>query len=317
METPQKPQLRNLILIFLFLGCSSIIIINEHIKSETIKECAVLRSNLVQNTFGSMADNVEGKAFYSYDFSTNTELYGSDENDPLPLASLTKLMTIRVTLKNNVPLDQQYTVTSDDVSLDGPVGFAPGDTYTLKELITAALISSYNDAALMISKTTGLSNDAFLASMNAEAQALNLPTLNYSSVTGLDSSEGTATAVGSAHDILTLLYRDYTDFPDVFSISSLPSDIITTVQGGKTITLKNTDKGIGQLPLLMASKTGYTIAAGGNLAVLWREPSGQLLGASVLGSSESGRFSDMIMIHDAADAFIQSQNAIPAVCKTK
>jgi len=284
-------------------------------KTELAQLCTDMHTELLQNAFASVAKNTQAKALYAYDFSKNEPLFGKNESMALPLASLTKLMTIRIALKN-VSLNDFYTVTSRDIGFDDPLDFAPGDTFRIEDLTRAALIASSNDSAVMLGHSTNLSDAAFLKVMNTEAALLHLPSLQYESVTGLDINDVQATAVGDAADTLSLLYKDYTDFPAVISLSSNANDQITATNGDR-ITLKNTDIAENSFSLLEASKTGYTDTAGGNLAILWRNPAHELLGAIVLGSTESGRFTDMQTLYKATNLFVASSDSFPSVCNNQ
>ncbi len=313
MEKIEKKRLHSLIAILLFLVPTASLNVYEHIQMERMLMCSQLRTELTQQAFGILAGGTEAKSIYTYDFSKNFPLYAKDENTARPLASLTKLMTVRLALEKDSPLDF-YTVQKEDLGSDGFAGFAEGDSYRISDLVAGALIESINNSAVMLARSTGLSDTDFVAQMNIEAKRLNLPSLQFGNPTGLDANNETvATAYGSARDILLLLKYDYDDFPDMIALSTHTEDRIKAMNG-RTLVLKNTDLAIDKLPLLLASKTGYTDTAGGNLAVLWQEPSGDVLGASILGSSPIGRFTDMIAIHDASDAYLKSTSALPTYC---
>jgi len=280
--------------------------------AEVERICSNLSAKLTAAAFSFPQETFYAKAAYVYDFSTKTRLYGKDESLALPLASLTKLMTVRIALKSDA-LDDFYTIAPGDLSADGFVGFVESDSYRIRDLIKAALIASSNDAASMLARSTGLSQSAFLEQMDVEAKHLGLGSLAYASVTGLDTADLRATASGSAADIAQLLYKDYEEYPDIFSLSAKEGDTIRA-SSGRSIDLANTDLAASRLALLMASKTGYTTSAGGNLAVLWQEPRGDILGGVVLGSTTEGRFSDMIALHDSANIYLNEVHTMLGVC---
>lgn len=273
-----------------------------------------MHASLMQHTFEAVTKNAEAKAIYVYDFTKKQPLFGLNENTSLPLASLTKLMTIRMAAKSVSP-NATYTIVKDDLLPDGSsTGFVVGDSYHVIDIMRAAIIASSNNAAVMLARSTKLSIDSFIQLMNYEAKNLGLESLSYKSPTGLDLDNTHASAFGSAQDTVSLLYRDYTDFPKIFSESTKDSVLIRS-EAGRSTTLVNTNKAIPALALLVASKTGYTDIAGGNLAILWQEPGGDLIGASVLGSSQTGRFYDMVHVHNAAVLYLSGINSFPNVCK--
>ncbi len=314
MENKIKIEQRSLIVILALLVLIASASIYEHKEQARREACVQMKNELIQGTFGSAISGIQAHSFFAYDFTQSLPLYGKNENEPRPLASLTKLMTVRLALEHGSPTDF-YTVRNHDLDSDAFAGFAIGDSYRIEDLIRAALIGSVNDAAMMLARSTGATDSAFVDSMNFESAHLGFSSLHFGNPTGLDINDDTvATAFGSAHEILSLLYVDYRDFPEMISLSTHKEDVIEATNG-RTIQLKNTDQAIDKLPLLLGSKTGYTDTAGGNLAVLWREPSGDTLGAAVLGSTEEGRFSDMVAIHDAANAYTLGIRSLPKFCK--
>ncbi len=314
MEKPQNHQLRNLVIILGFLCAVAVLNGVGQQKIERVRVCTNLQNTLETSAFSSIEGQLQAHAAFVEDFTTGKKIYGLNDAIPLPLASLTKLMTLRVAL-HRVSLASSYRVTTSDVTFDGPSGFVPGDMYSVNDLAKAALIASSNNAATMLAQSSGLSLPDFIASMNAEAALLGLSTLRYDSVTGLDADSGQATVFGSAHDVLTLMYRDVIDFPTAMAYSTEMGDTIKATNG-RSIELANTDLAIEKLGLLRASKTGYTDVAGGNLAVMWQEPSGHMLGAAVLGSTQDARFSDVIALHDAANVYVSLIRSLPKQCLT-
>jgi D-alanyl-D-alanine carboxypeptidase len=299
-----------------FVSMVAVTIIRSHAETAVAQTCRDARERLEQTTFGAMSGKLGAHAVFVRDITTGADLFGQNATVALPLASLTKIMTLRI-MQKSVGLNTVYTITPEDLVSEGSIGFMPGDAYTVGELVKATLISSSNNATHMLAHATGLSTESFITAMNAEAKALGLDSLHFESITGLDVNEDTvATASGSARDILMLLAREHADHPAVFAASTHPSETIRSTTG-KTIALANTNKAIGYLPLLAASKTGYTDVAGGNLAVLWREPAGHLLGATVLGSTEDGRFADMVRLHDTTNTFVSGTAFISKFCDTQ
>ncbi len=305
-------QLLSLLSILVFLSAAAAFNIAGQREIKRRELCTSMRSSITRGFKDSLAGHIDAHAAAVYDFTKNTSLYGINDSLPLPLASLTKLMTVRVAMKT-VKEDARYTVKKDDITDDAGTGFVPGDTYSVHDLLEAALISSSNSAATMLAKSTGLSKAAFISLMNFEAKNLGLASLRYESVTGLDTEGLVPTAVGSASDTVRLLYQNTLDMPGIMELGTRPTDTIRSTSG-RTIELSNTDTIVKNIALLKASKTGYTVSAGGNLAVVWREPRGDILGAAVLGSSPSGRFTDILALHDASDLYIEALRALPEYC---
>lgn len=313
MKILRNPHLISLVVILIFLSFVSVGNFYEHKRLEEIEMCQTADLALKQAAFGYPDETIIAKAFHLYNFSKNRKILGRNEYEVLPLASLTKLMTIRIVLKNqNEP--KLYTVRDEDLGSDGSVGFVAGDTFEVSDLVRSALVASSNHAAVMLARSTGLSDDTFMQVMNVEAKNLGLSSLQFQSVTGLDTESLDPTAVGTAEDILLLLLKNNQDFPETMMASTLPTTAIAATNG-RGIKLENTNDALLFLDTFIAGKTGYTKSAGGNLAVLWRDEGGELLGGVVLGSTEEGRFLDMIALHDGANRYLSSLEKMPTVCK--
>ncbi len=309
----RNAQLSLLLALLAAVSILSIANTHAHLKTDIASICSDARASIRAATFEKRYGTIAAKAFVVQDVASGEMLAARDARTALPLASLTKLMTLRIALQHSAP-NEFYTVQSEDLLLDPPIGYAAGQTYRIGEITKAVLVASSNNGASMLASSSGLQREDFIAAMNAEARTLGLSTLRYESVSGLDTGNDTiATAWGSARDIVSLLARDAADFPDIMAFST-QRRVVMTDTAGATTKLENTDKAIDRLPLLIASKTGYTDVAGGNLAVLWKTPTGKVLGAAVLGSTESGRFADMIALHDAATAYLAAAGALPDEC---
>lgn len=313
-KSHQRQALYSLLVLAALISSYAIRQIEERRDAEIAAICSEAYANLERSTFEAVEARLKAKAAFVYDFTEKRALGTKNEEAALPLASLTKLMTVRVAL-SQVPIETLYTVRAEDLTSEASIGFAEGDSYSVRELARAALVSSSNNAAVMLSRSGGAHKQAFIAAMNAEAEKLGLASLKFQSVTGLDAgNETVATASGSARDIVHLLERVSADQPEIMAYSTRQTDTVRS-SDGKTIALVNTDKAIPSLPVLLASKTGYTDVAGGNLAVLWRDPSGHTLGAAVLGSTEQGRFDDMIRLHDTAEIYLSTSISLSKLCK--
>lgn len=312
-KSHQRQLLYSLLVVAAIISSSAIRRIERAERAELQAICTEAYANLEATTFGRTTPKLQAHAAYTYDFTTNRELQAMNSDTALPLASLTKLMTVRLALQKNDP-EKPYTVRADDLRSEASIGFAEGDSYRVRELVRAALVASSNNAAVMLAHAGAQSTKGFITDMNAEARNLGLPSLTFSSVTGLDAgNETVATARGNAKDVVMLIGRDYADMPEFMAYSIRKADTIRSTDG-KTIEVTNTNKAISELPVLLASKTGYTDVAGGNLAVLWRDPSGHLIGAVVLGSTEDGRFSDMIRLHDTVEIYLSTDASLSKLC---
>lgn len=220
---------------------------------------------------------------------------------PLPIASLTKLMTALVVVRN-YPLDQKMIVSENAVVLgeeNGGYGRV-GDVFTAKDLLYPLLIESSNDAARALSEVIGM--DGFVNLMNLEAQrTVGLFQTHFVNPTGLDpqKSEDSMNS-SSAQDLVTLSSYLIQDYPQIFDILALPEFDLKTADGKFHRTLINTNPFLAQndLPLkVIGGKTGWTPKARGCMILVLQAPRQQGYIVNVILGSED-RFGEMEKLVD-------------------
>ncbi|MDD5152719.1 MAG: serine hydrolase [Candidatus Pacebacteria bacterium] len=269
--------------------------------------------------------SLEARAVYVFDLSTNKVLYARDENEKLPLASLTKLMTALVAL-DGMNSDSLVTLTKKDISAEGDSGLLSGEKWRLGDLLKTMLVASSNDAAHAVSRFVGSmgQNDLedegmtrFVGMMNEKAQMLGLSSMEFFNESGLDVGDGEikngipfvstkAGGYGSAKDVELLIKYLWQKYPSTLQITMYQNAKITS-DNGIIHDVPNTNEALGRFPGMIASKTGYTTLAGGNLAIIFDTGIGHPVIAVVLGSSYHGRFSDMQTLTEAT---LQSINPV-------
>jgi D-alanyl-D-alanine endopeptidase (penicillin-binding protein 7) len=157
---------------------------------------------------------VRSHAFYILDESDSSVLAARHERVPVPIASITKLMTALVVLEAGQPLDQLLTLTTADVR--GTVGsasrLAPGFKLSREDLLRLALMSSDNRAAHVLCRSYPEGMPACVRAMNEKAVALGMTTAHFVEPTGL-SSRNVASPVDLAKLVLATAgnqtIRDY------------------------------------------------------------------------------------------------------------
>jgi D-alanyl-D-alanine carboxypeptidase (penicillin-binding protein 5/6) len=170
-----------------------------------------------------------------------------------PIASITKLMTVIVTLQNANPSDV-VTVREDAADVgESTIHLRAGEKITVRQLIEAALIQSANDAADALADFVGRGDTrAFVALMNAEAKRLGMNDTHFVRPDGLD----TPGHVSSARDVLQLA-RAAMHYPLVRQVVRRRT---ATISGGRRLYTWNDL--LGRFPGLLGVKTGHTGGAG-------------------------------------------------------
>ena len=241
--------------------------------------------------------NLEAKSAYVYDIKADRALYNKEADLILPLASITKLMTALMA-EELISGTTTVSVSKAAIQQDGASGLNEGEKFSAKALTDYAIIASSNDAAFALGATVGKAiggnnpNKTFVNGMNFRAKELGLVSLKFYNPTGLDISPTEAGAYGSARDITFLLKYILENNPDLLTATTLQNTKIYNVAGAYH-DAENTDPIIDKIPNLLASKTGYTDLAGGNLTVAFDAGFNRPIIITVLGSSYFGRFKDV------------------------
>ena len=125
---------------------------------------------------------------------SGARVYDKQADEPLPMASTTKIMTALVALEQAAP-DLSVTVPADAVGTEGSsVYLVEGETLTLEHLLYALLLESANDAAVTIAYGIAGSVEAFSDLMNEKAKSLGLTHTRFSNPHGLDDDAHYTTA---------------------------------------------------------------------------------------------------------------------------
>ena len=132
-------------------------------------------------------DISKAKAAVLFDLNDKEVLYAQNPHDRLYPASITKVMTALVALKNGSP-DQMLTATNAvKITESGAqlCGLKAGDTMTLNQALHVMLMYSANDAANLIAENIGGSVEHFVEMMNEEAKSLGATNTNFANAHGL------------------------------------------------------------------------------------------------------------------------------------
>ena len=235
--------------------------------------------------------SIEAKAAIVYDLVTGETLYAKNADAQLPLASLTKLLTVYAAFSELSP-NTPITIPPEVTRLDAPHAFNAGQIFSLSDLARLTLTASLNDGAAAIAIATAARENHTQSEMLASAAtALNLSQTYAVNGNGLDASTAVSGGYGSARDLARLAGALVAIAPTVTDATT-QSFAKAVSEGGTSFKVKNTDPIIANLPRLLLSKTGYTDLAGGNLALVFDAAMQHPIAIIVLGSSQKERFTD-------------------------
>jgi D-alanyl-D-alanine carboxypeptidase len=243
-------------------------------------------------------NSIEAKSFYVYDILDKKSIFSKDEHVKLPLASITKLMSGLVIL-DIMPDTTIVTITKDDLALEGDSGLHIGEKWKLKDLLDFTLISSSNDGMHAISSALNyyqaINNTDTIKIMNERIKLWGLNDTIFINETGLDIDNNMGGAYSSAYDVSILFEKIIKDNPGLISSTNRQSEDFISESNIKHTAL-NTNSSLNQISGLIASKTGFTNLAGGNLAIVFDAGFMHPVVVVVLGSTIEGRFSDAIKL---------------------
>lgn len=235
---------------------------------------------------------LEGKAAIVYDLATGEVLYERNSRSQLPLASLTKLLTVYAAA-DTLSADSTVTITESALLPEGDSGFMAGERFSFSDLARLALVSSSNDATAAIAETAAVARATTGKNLLAgAASAIGLSQTYALNGTGLDESTSISGGYGSARDVAKLSGELLKKAPAI-ARATTASSITIYSKDGIPHTLPNTNPEVVRIPNILLSKTGFTDLAGGNLAVVYDAGMNHPIAVVVLGSSREGRFRDV------------------------
>ncbi len=257
------------------------------------------------------------RSAFVYDATTGSVLFAKDSDTLRPLASVTKLLTAATVLDNEKPTT--HITLSDSALHDHIPPFQKGETWEVGRLTSLMLVRSSNDAAralaigvgsrLADSENETVAQRAFFRAMSEQAshwRLSNMLSFGVKSVSGLDDTGNIPTVMGTAEEAAQLLLCSFEKYPEIVAQTQNETVTYQNVHGG-TYTVDNTNRIIADVPGLLASKTGLTESAGGNLVLLYTASNGHTIAVAVLGSTKDGRFTDVRSLVVATNTLLSTR----------
>jgi len=224
---------------------------------------------------------LKSEAAVVLDTKTEEVLFTKNMEQQLPIASLSKLMSVLVFLECKPSLDDSETITKQDAEKSGFADLRVGETLILRDLLHACLMSSSNRAARALARASGMPSSAFVKRMNRKARELGLENTFFLEPTGL-SEENRSTAL----DCAKLLYFALQD-STIGSISGKTAHRFVSLDRTKRVhQIRNTNRLLFSSKNVKGGKTGYNGASGWCLVVMVEGEDGKEVVAVVLGAPD-------------------------------
>ncbi|HTP18245.1 MAG TPA: D-alanyl-D-alanine carboxypeptidase family protein [Solirubrobacteraceae bacterium] len=223
--------------------------------------------------------------------SSGDQLYGRNESAELAIASTTKLMTALVTLQHaplgRVFADPDYIPASEDSQID----LDPGERMSVRDLLTAMLLPSADDAAVDLAYNVGHGSvSRFLGMMNAQARVLNLTHTHYTTPSGLDTPGNHS----SASDLVNL--ASYLLQHEPFFRNTVARTRAVLRTGNHVRAVVNLNDLVAHYSWINGVKTGHTLDAGYVLVASGTQNGMTLIDAVLGTSSEAARNSNALAL---------------------
>ncbi len=191
--------------------------------------------------------------------ATGRVLYEQNADESLPPASVTKVMTLLLVMealeKGNITLDQMLTTSDNAASMGGSQIFLEvGEQMSVEDLLKSVIISSANDAAVVLAEAIAGSEESFVAMMNTRAAELGMKNSHFENTNGLDDT--VTNHVTSARDI-AIMSRALIAHEKILEYSSIWMDTVRNGEFGLT----NTNRLVRFYSGATGLKTGSTSKA--------------------------------------------------------
>ncbi len=210
----------------------------------------------------AMAIDAKAKNMILMDYETGAYLYEKNITEPIPPASMSKLMTIYMIfdkLRNgSLSLEDTFRVSENAWRKGGAASggstmfLAIGDEVTVDQLLKGIIIQSGNDACIVAAENIAGDEESFVAEMNTKAQELGLKNSHFANVTGLPHPDHKMSVEDLAH-LARLIIKE---FPQFYHLFSQKEFVYNNIRQG------NRNPLLYSMPYADGMKTGHTEEAG-------------------------------------------------------
>ncbi len=215
---------------------------------------------------------------------TGKVLYGKNPDMAIPPASLTKVMTMYLTMDQvragKIKAAEKIKITQQVAAVGGSsMHLRTGERVALSQLLTGMTVVSGNDAATAVARRVGGNDRQFVRAMNQKAKALGMSRTTFKNPTGLPAAGQKTTA----RDMAQMTRAYLRAHPSALRYHSVQ---LFTYRDRKT---RNTNALLGTVAGVNGLKTGWTVASGYNLIVTAQRGKTRMLAVVMGGTSRVGR----------------------------
>lgn len=240
-------------------SAENIVQISDYIPTEPASAAAIVNNDsFVDKTANQTNFDLPCKAALLMDQSTGQILYEKNIIQQMPIASITKVMTMLLVMEavdsGKIKMQDTVPISKHAFSMGGSqIWLEPGEIFTVHELMKAVAVASANDAAVALAEFIGGSESVFCDMMNRRAEELGMKDTHFVNACGLDAEGHLSTAADVA-----IMSRELMKHEKIFEYTTIWMDYL---RDGKT-QLVNTNKLLRSYTGTNGLKTGTTSGAG-------------------------------------------------------
>lgn len=221
-----------------------------------------LIAGLILSWNTAQAIDTKARNMILMDYTTGAYLYEKDITQPIPPASMSKLMTVYMIFDKlrdgSLSLDDTFKVSENAWRKGGAASggstmfLSIGDEVKVEELLKGIIIQSGNDACIVAAENIAGDEDSFVRMMNAKAKELGLKNSTFANATGLPHPDHKM----SVEDLAILARKIIEEFPQFYYIFSQKEFVYNNIRQG------NRNPLLYSMPYADGLKTGHTDEAG-------------------------------------------------------
>ena len=273
-----------------------------------MKKLAVLLCALLVLGTSARALEVSAPSAVLMEKETGTVLFAKDEHAKLEPASVTKVMTLLLTMEaidaGALHYDDVLTASAHACSMGGSqIWLEEGEQMTVDDMLKAVCVVSANDCAVALAEAVAGSEEAFVERMNQRAAELGMADTHFCNATGLPA-EGHVT---SAYDIALMSRELIQSHPDIRQYTTIWMD---SLRGGAS-SLVNTNRLIRTYEGATGLKTGSTDSALYCLSATAERDGMELIAVIMKGATSAQRFADAQTLLNYGFSFYALKDVVP------
>ena len=235
--------------------------------------------------------NLSSESAILMDAESGKILYEKNIQEKLPMASMTKIMSMLLIMESinagNLNYEETVLISENASGMGGSQVFLQaGEEYTVDDLLKCIAVSSANDAVVAMAEKISGGVDAFVELMNKRAKELGANNTNFTNPHGLDDENHYSTAYDMA-----LIAKELLKHEEILKYTSIYEDYLTKPDGSQ-VWLVNTNRLVRFYDGVDGLKTGYTTEAGYCLTATAKKEDLRLISVVMKSPSAENRSSD-------------------------